>query len=175
MEGRLNKKIETHLFDFKNTIKNWFDDNRSTISGDSNISDFLKFIYDYDGLSLEKDDFQKRKRVKNIIPIDNRCCAKRANGQQCTRRKKDNCMYCGTHEKGLPYGIIDSEDKCQEVSKTKKVEIWIEEIKGIHYYIDSEFNVYNHDDILNNKKNPKIIAKYIKSENGVYTIPEFLI
>ena len=36
-----------------------------------------------------KDDLQKRKRIKNIVPSNDRCIALRANLEQCTRRKKE--------------------------------------------------------------------------------------
>ena len=50
----------------------------------------------------------KRKRVKNVVHLSDRCCAKRANGEQCTRRRKDTTTeYCGTHLKGTPHGICD--------------------------------------------------------------------
>ena len=54
-----------------------------------------------------KEDFIKRKRIKNIVPNYERCIAKRANGEQCTRRNKNGEQFCGTHIKGTPHGIID--------------------------------------------------------------------
>ena len=50
--------------------------------------------------------------------------------------------------------------------------VFAEEIKGIVYYIDNNYNVYNTEDILSEKINPRIIAKYVKDDNK-YTIPEF--
>ena len=45
------------------------------------------------------------RRVWKIIPPGERCCGLRANGQQCTRRKKEGQdKYCGTHIKGTPHG-----------------------------------------------------------------------
>ena len=82
MENRITKKVDTHLFEFKNEVKIWFDKNECDISGKHTKSDFLKFIFDFNGISLSKDDFQKRKRIKNSVPIQIRCCAKRANGEQ---------------------------------------------------------------------------------------------
>ena len=93
--------------------------------------------------------------------------AKKANGEQCTRRKKDQCEYCGTHEKCQPHGIIDN---IIEKTTLKKCEIFIKDIKGINYYIDLEGNVYDTADILHNKINPKIIAKYNISSNNTYNI-----
>ena len=46
-------------------------------------------------------------RVWKIIPPNERCCGIKANGQQCTRRKKEGQdKYCGTHIKGTPHGTL---------------------------------------------------------------------
>ena len=100
-----------------------------------------------------------------------RCTANRANGEQCTRRKKEGSCFCGTHIKGTPHGV----KTCEPVQtvNTKKVEVWIQEIKGINYYIDAENNVYQPADIIANKVHPSIIAKWNLNENDEYCIPEF--
>jgi hypothetical protein len=113
----------------------------------------------------------KRKRVKNFVPIFDRCCAKRATNEQCTRRKKEGFEYCGTHIKGTPHGIIDTQDSEVKIN-TQKIEVWAQDIQGIIYYIDKFNNVYQAEDIVVNKLNPKIIAKYIKNGEQ-YSIPEF--
>jgi hypothetical protein len=51
--------------------------------------------------------------------------------------------------------------------------VWLEDIKGILHYIDKHGNIYKNEDIIENKKNPKIIAKYDRAlTNGewVYSI-----
>ena len=170
MESRITKKSDQHLLEFKGAIKEWFSDNNSDICGECDRSDFLKFIFDFDSLSFSKDDFQKRKRVKNIVPMSIRCCAKRANGEQCTRRKKEGYDFCGTHEKGRPNGSVETiEYKEKEV---KKIEVWVQEIKGINYYIDDSTNVYKHEDIIKNKRNPEVLTHYVVND-GIYSIPEF--
>ena len=50
-------------------------------------SNILQFIYDYPNMEINN-DLTKRKRVKNVVPLHERCCALRANEEQCTRRKK---------------------------------------------------------------------------------------
>ena len=55
--------------------------------------------------------------------------------------------------------------------KIKKIEIWAQDIKGIVYYIDQDFNVYNTKDIFENKIDPRIIAKWEKNDKGEYVIP----
>lgn len=168
MERRLNKKIETYITEFKDSIRE-----KSTQLGlinDEASTQLLQYIYDYDRLSFGKEDFQKRKRVKNYVPIYDRCCAKRATGEQCTRRRKDNCEYCGTHLKGTPHGIVDNSDEPKVT--TQKIQLWVEDIQGIVYYIDNANNVYDASDIIKNQVNPKIIAKYVKN-GDTYSIPEF--
>jgi hypothetical protein len=132
------------------------------------------FVYEYEKLKLTKEDFMKRKRVKNTVPIQQRCLAKRANGEQCTRKKKEGCDYCGTHTKGVPCSIMDDDDHEENGDKPKlnqqNVNIWVQNIRGIEYFIDSSQNVYKHEDVINNSTNPRIIAKYSKSETGAFSI-----
>jgi hypothetical protein len=169
MEKRISKKVETYITTFKDSIRD-----KSTelgIISNEHVNQLLQFVYDYEHVELKKDDFLKRKRVKSMVPHFDRCFAKRANGEQCTRRKKDECEYCGTHMKGTPHGIL--EQKEGEVMETvQKIEVWAQDIQGIIYYIDKSGNVYQTEDIISNKQNPKIIAKYVK--NGeIYSIPSF--
>jgi len=168
MEKRLKKKIELYITQFKESIRE-----KITLMGLTKceqMNQLLQYVYDYDRLSFSKEDFQKRKRVKNFVPIFDRCCAKRANNEQCTRRKKEGSEYCGTHLKGTPHGIVDNQS--ETTSTTQKVEVYAQDIQGIIYYIDKNNNVYQVEDIVSNKVNPKIIAKYVKDGEN-YSIPEF--
>jgi len=167
MEKRINKKIETYVTSFKDDVRNkitelGFDEKQK-------MNELLEYLYDYERLSIVKDDLIKRKRIKNSIPNSNRCIAKRANDEQCTRRRKEGCEFCGTHEKGTPHGLIHSNTMNETVSH--KLEVVAEEIFGIIYYIDKFNNVYKTEDIMEGKQDPQIIAKY--QRNGtVLTIPE---
>jgi len=168
MEKRLNKKAEVYITTFKESIRE-----KATQMGlntDVKTIQLLQYIYDYDRLSFNKDDFQKRKRVKNFVPIYDRCCAKRASNEQCTRRKKEGCEFCGTHVKGTPHGVV-SENVNEPTVNIHKVEVWAQDIQGIVYYIDKSNNVYDTSDIIKNQMNPKIIAKYVKI-GETYSIPE---
>ena len=166
MEKRINKKTESYITAFKDNIRD-----KATNLGIKNeqMNHLLQYIYDYERLSLNKDDFLKRKRVKNVVPYFDRCCAKRASSEQCTRRKKEGCEYCGTHMKGTPHGLVENEENKQT---TQKIEVWAQEILGIVYYIDKFGNVYQAEDVVNNKTNPKVIAKYVKN-GDVFSIPKF--
>lgn len=169
MEKKLNKKIELYILGFKDSLRNKIIE--CNFEDKTKINELLEYLYDYERLILVKDDFIKRKRVKNSIPVTNRCSARRADGDQCTRRRRSDCEFCGTHFKGAPHGLIIPNSNIKE-EINQKIEVYAEEIKGIVYYIDKYSNVYKTDEILNNKENPQIIAKYVLV-NGVYTIPEF--
>jgi len=167
MERRLNKKINDYVHEFKTNLVGKI----QTISGTENnseMTELINYVYQYNNFELNKDDFMKRKRVKSMVPVYERCCAKRASGEQCTRRKKDECQYCGTHSKGTPHGIMSDQEP---VATTKKVDVDAIDIKGIVYYLDDIGNVYDTEDVVANVKNPRIIAKYEKNGDE-YSIPD---
>jgi hypothetical protein len=168
MERRLNQKIDSYIRIFKTSVCSHIQDTNTFEDNKEEQIKLIDFIYQYSNFELNKDDFMKRKRIKSTIPSYERCCAKRANGEQCTRRKRDEFQYCGTHTKGTPHGVISDEPN----NNTTKIEVSAIDIKGIIYYLDDDNNVYDTEDVISNKQNPRIIAKYKKSDD-VYSIPEF--
>jgi hypothetical protein len=127
MEKRVNMKVCTYVEEFKDKIKTWVEENDDIEFATK--SDFLKFIYDFDNINLSKEDFTKRKRVKSIIPQYLRCAAKRANGEQCSRKKREEANFCGTHDKNRPHGEFDIANV--DDTSYKKVEVKLQEINGI--------------------------------------------
>ena len=93
MEKRVNNTIEDHMLAFKNVVCEKL---MQELGETEQCSNLVQFIYEYKRLVLTTEDFSKRKRVKNDVPHCERCTAKRSNGEQCTRRKKDGEMFCGT-------------------------------------------------------------------------------
>jgi len=193
MERKISAKIDAYIIDLKDALSSKIrelgtaasaaaasESNGNTTDGsassasttiDQLCKQLTKFVYEYEKLKLTKEDFMKRKRVKNMVPIQQRCLAKRANGEQCTRKKKEGCDYCGTHTKGVPCSIMDDEkDGDKPKLNQQNVNIWVQNIKGIEYFIDGSQNVYKHEDVINNSTNPRIIAKYLKSESGAFSI-----
>lgn len=164
MEKRINSKIYNYIQTFKDDFKEKL--SNSNIEQDK-LYEVLQYLYQYEHLMIDKNDLQKRKRVKNIVPFCDRCKAKRANGEQCSRRKKDESEFCGTHIKGIPHGEIN--ETTEKPSHSKKV-VRAQDIKGIIYYIDDDGNVYEPHDVMNNVIDPKIIAKYLEKD-GEYSIP----
>lgn len=199
MERRIGAKLDSYIIAFKDEVASKLRDLNAAVATVSNakhnvtdskdkdqqmqnqqvdglFKQIISFVYDYEKLKLTKEDFMKRKRVKNIVPAQHRCHAKRANGEQCTRKKKMGCDYCGTHTKGVPSSIMDDDangsSSAIKVSQ-QNVNVWVQNIKGIEYFIDAKNNVYKHEDVIENSANPQIIAKCSKNESGLYSI-EFL-
>jgi len=165
MDRKLNKRIADYVVEFKKTIKEKALELNFTENG--KIQQLIEFIYNYDRLVLSKEDVSKRKRVKNTIPNTNRCHAKRANGEQCTRKQKEGHCFCGTHVKGTPHGIMNNET---EQDNTYVIgEVTAEDINGIVYYLDKHGHIFSTEDVLNGIPNPKVVNKYTV-QNGTYVI-----
>ena len=104
MEKKLNKKISDYISVFKNDIKE-----KAESIGNSNSEESMKllqFIYDYERLTITKDDVSKRKRQKTLVPPALRCLGLRSSSVQCSRRRSVSSCYCGTHSKGIPHGSV---------------------------------------------------------------------
>jgi hypothetical protein len=169
MERRLNTKLEHYLKSFKDGIRDKII--TLNITQDDEMNKLIEYIYDYNRITVDKEDFIKRKRVKNSIPENNRCMAKRANGEQCTRRRKVECEFCGTHSKGTPHGLMTNQPEVK--NRVQTIDVFAKEIKGIVYYIDNFKNVYNTEDVLMDKKNPAIVAQYTVVDRDTINIPSF--
>lgn len=171
MEKNIRTKIIDHNQAFKTNLQEWLNKSGATITcyGCECTNDFIQYMNDFPDLELMKDDFQKRKRVKNNVPDYNRCIALKCNGERCSRKQKDeNGSFCGTHMKGANYGTITQN---RPIQKKEKIQLWVQEINGISRYVDKDCNVYCMQDIMNSSSNPRIIAKYgIHPENGTYYI-----
>ena len=181
MERRIQEKVNCHIKELERRILEACDVDQS-----KEFEDKFKSIFDEHGkLNFTTEDFSKRKRVKNAVPMYERCCALRANGEQCTRRRKGDSPFCGTHMKNQPYGVV-STDGSGESSATaanmivgsgvgnvqqtteKKITVVSKDIQGIIYFIDDNHNVYDPHDIHMGKTNPRIIAKWEKTSDGKY-------
>ena len=93
MEKRIKTKINKYFINFKQSL----DEKISELNlSPKATAELREYIYNFPELNISKDDFAKRKRTKNTIPSYERCNAKRANGEQCTRKKKGENSLCGT-------------------------------------------------------------------------------
>jgi hypothetical protein len=156
MEKRINQRFEQYIGTFKEAIKNKVIE--LGLNQVEKSQELVEFVYEYERFILQKDDLNKRKRVKNAIPQENRCNALRADDERCTRKRKDGHPFCGTHLKGTPNKI--QTDGTGQGGVFKKIDVIVKEIDGILYYVDEFMNIYKPEDIIGNKENPSIIGKY---------------
>ena len=110
MNKRVNDKVSMYLVEMKGNLRNIIqqvmDGPDASDEQRKKVADLIGYIYEYPRLVLSEEDFAKRKREKNLIPLLNRCCAVRSCGSQCTRKRKDSSEFCGPHYKGTPHGCI---------------------------------------------------------------------
>ena len=168
MEKNIRQKVNEHMEKMKKSIQTWIEQNDASIQvGQVNrTNDFVQFMIDFPNIELSKEDFQKRKRLKNNVPDFNRCVALKCNGERCSRRQKhEGVQFCGTHMKGAHYGTTQ---QLQEHKQTETIQLWLQDINGISRYIDNKNNIYCMEDILNSVETPRIIGQYGIRENNTY-------
>ena len=140
MENRIKKKVTLYVNSFKDNVMAKIN---PEIEGNGEL---INFISAYPRLTFIEDDFSKRKRIKNHVPEYDRCAACRADGAQCTRRKKEGDMYCGTHLKGTPHGEV----KQNTENNLTKIELQVKnDIHGIYHYVDNNKKQYPAEKVLN--------------------------
>ena len=161
MDGRVQAHVDNYIKSFKQFIRETLLDDEKT------QNEKLESIFAYDNLNIELDNFIKKKRVRNVIPSDERCCAYKAQKDRCTRKRKDGSELCGTHMKGTPHGMINMDEP---VINYKKIDVYTQDIGGIIYYIDNNNNVYNSTDIIKGTPSPSIIGKCIHHSDGTYSL-----
>ena len=167
MEKKLKLKVDTYFTEFKQNIQSFIETNDFSITDNKGVdckSQVLQHIFDIESIEILEADFIKRKRTKNKITDYDRCCALKSDETRCSRKRKDG-EFCGTHMKGRMYGTVLQEDAIKE----KMVTVYLEEITGVHKFIDHELNVYSTEDVQANVKYPRVIGK-CKKENDEYTM-----
>ena len=80
MNRRINKNVKHYFERFKSEIA------QKAAEG-ADVARLLNIIQNYPVPVITPQDYEKRQRTKNVVPLCERCKAKRANGDQCTRRK----------------------------------------------------------------------------------------
>lgn len=178
-----NRQIDIYLVQFKQEIQDKV--KLLEFNEKDKLCDLLEYIWEYPKFSFQKEDgqlFVKKTDKKTLdtksvstsvaISPEEQCMAKRSSdGVQCTRKKKKGSQYCGTHAK-IEKRNKELPQSANISTVSNKMEVSAEDIRGIIYYIDSHNNVYHTEDILENKENPRIIAKAIRHPDNTFTIPE---
>lgn len=96
---------------------------------------------------------------------DKLCEAILPSGEKCVKRKR-NDQFCGTHSKAS-----QPSTPAEDGTELKKVEVWVQCIHGINYYIDATNNVYRPEHVIANKVKPEVIAQWVLNDAKEYTIP----
>jgi hypothetical protein len=94
----------------------------------------------------------KNKTKKTQLSSSEICVARKADGQRCTRKRRDKLEYCGKHSSHLKYGRAD--DTKPTETDEKYVMTWHECIDGSDYLVDNQNVVYTY-----NLENPEIVGK----------------
>ena len=141
-------------------------DNIADKYGILNTTLYKDYLIDDLDLAVLTGSTAKKKRKKNkVLAPAQLCLARKADGDRCTRRKKESADFCGKHSGNLKYGRIDDNDQHPSESYIQCSAITID---GEQYLIDNKKIVYSY-----NIDNPEIIGglntdgKLIKIENKV--------
>lgn len=173
METKANIMCKKFMDEFKKKI---FEEIETTgVLNDPNynkkFNEIINKINNHPHLVIKKNDFKQIKRIIREVPNEDRCTGLKATNEQCTRKKKNGCKFCGTHEKGRPFGEIENNSTSTVHSK---VFVDMHEINGISYYIDTIGNIYDPEDVTKNVNNPKKIG-VCKKNNETNTFYEIKI
>jgi len=127
-----------------------------------------KYELNYEELCGRYCELKNKKNKKKKLAKGIRCMAKKADGDQCTRRRriKDSSGniihpevdYCGKHIKSIKYGRVDDDEKHKNTDEY--IRTIRENLDGEYYLVDPLTNtVYSY-----NKENPILIGKKIGNE-----------
>jgi hypothetical protein len=101
-----------------------------------------------------------------IEKVSETCTAICSNGKKCMRKCCIGIQFCGTHK---PFS-----ETVDDIAKTNTPmcshSVFVEDIDGIAYYMDSHGNVFSAEDILRQSVAPRIIAKYSRNVSGEYLL-----
>ena len=111
-DAAIRDTVNKYIAEFKNKI---FE--KTTLTQEDK-----QFIEEYPGITIS----EKKKRLRNVIPDDERCHAHKASGERCTRKKKNGENVCGTHLKGIPHGLINETTPVS--NQNKKIDVWTQDI-----------------------------------------------
>lgn len=153
METRLNKKITFYYNDMRESIIHQMQTLKdSTLPVDEQYESLKAYIKNYKDIVLQKEDFNKRKRNKNVVNDHEKCQALRNNGEQCSRRQRSGEQFCGTHLKGTPYGVVGAE-VIQNAPIIEKCELTGTDENGIIVYRDKHGVEYDMEKLYTWKQN----------------------
>tara|TARA_B110000967_G_C18848285_1_gene543195 strand:+ start:345 stop:944 length:600 start_codon:yes stop_codon:yes gene_type:complete len=109
----------------------------------------------------------KKSNAKRVVKVGDQCMAKKADGLQCTRRRKTKdkegnliespTEYCGKHLKARKFGRVDDELRFKDTTKYLKTSR--QNIDGEYYLVDEHSRVFTY-----NKEHPILLGKKINDK-----------
>ena len=116
--------------------------------------DELKHRYVLDSMFVKNQNTLETTKTSSLI-----CMARKQDGTQCTRRKKQDCDYCGKHVTNRRYGRIDD---CNSQEKSNCIQTRLEIINGTNYLVDNLGMVFtyntNKPEVIGYKENGELIT-----------------
>lgn len=102
--------------------------------------------------SLNEMFLEPKPKKTKIIDLDTCCLARKQDGGQCTRRRKDGQDYCGKHVVQRKYGRIDDNEIVSTTETTHisedKVATWEEKFGEKTFHRDINNIVYDKEKII---------------------------
>ena len=148
MDTDINNQVAKFLCEFKNDIK--FKVLSLSLSQSDKLA-LVEYIFDYPRFQVNLSKYEKKKREpKKIPPTNERCTAKRSNGEQCSRRKKKHYEFCGTH--------LNHSETPSQPSLIEK-ELVATNVNGILHYVGEKGLVFAPEDVLKGTVNPKLVGQ----------------
>ncbi len=184
LQSKLNGMVKDYIIKFKHNIGLKL--NELGCTDVNQKTELMQYIFDYGAsdVIISKDDVTKKRTSAAPIPEYERCTAECETGKKCTRKRIKSSVYCGTHAKAFKDGLAPPSAATAATATDPhagkitvfselpvyRIQVWTHDFQGIIHHIDNLGNVYDASDILSNRMNPRIVAKYSVNESGVYSL-----
>jgi hypothetical protein len=101
------------------------------------------------------DNSESKQHMENMD--QKQCSGTTWNGKRCRRKRRKGFDTCCIHTS------IEHTLSSKQMNTINMIDVHIEDIQGILYYVDNFENVYCTEDILAKKQNPKIVGRKVSS------------
>lgn len=125
---------------------------------------------------------QKKKVNKRNLPCGERCLGRKMDFSQCTRKRKDNTEFCGSHIKNRPNGKIGDDGSCFHRKKGKRGRkrknlnnnVGENEILTTKFYHNGSLHLKDKHNIVYtyNQDYPVILGKYDEENQKIIPLVE---
>lgn len=104
LRDTINVKLHKKLDKLKDLLLENLDPEHHTIALD------ILELHSYDTKTILKLNATRKTRTKREIDPEIRCMARIGLGNQCSRSRTDDCVFCKSHHLSRPYGRIDARE-----------------------------------------------------------------